>query len=152
MFSRLKKARAFMSIRVHWWFGLMLVCDVSAFAAPLALSKNDEASREAAVQWLQVLDSAKYNDAAEMMAQEVRNQRDWSDYFTKRRAWLGRASKRHLTEMKHTSTLPGVVEVRKYAIMRFKTSFERESIATEEVTIAKLGCCWEVFGYQISDK
>jgi len=122
----------------------------STFA--LTLSPDDQAAREAAVQWLQVLDSAKYNDAALMMAQEIQNQRDWPGYFTKRWAWLGRASNRHITEVKHTSTLPGVVEVRKYAIMRFKTSFERGSIAIEEVTMAKLGCCWEVFNYKISDK
>jgi len=125
-----------------------LLC--SAYA--LTLSSDDQAAREAALQWLQVLDSAKYNDAAQMMAQEIRNQRDWSGYFATQRAALGRAKNRHLAEAKHTSTFPGVVEVRKYAIMRFKTSFERGSVAIEEVTAAKLGCCWEVFNYKISDK
>jgi len=149
MFSRFKNAGAFVSIRVHWWFGLMLVCDVSAFATPLALSRNDEAAREAAVQWLQVLDSANYNDAAQMMAQEIRNQRNWSGYFAKHRAALGRASKRHLTEVKHTSTLPGAVGVRKCAILRFESSVERGSVAIEEIAMAKLGCCWEVFGYEL---
>ncbi len=84
-----------------------------------------------------------------MMAQEIRNQHDWVGYFTKGRAALGRAKNHHLTEVKHTSTLPGVVEVRKYAMMRFKTSFERGSVAIEEVTVAKLGCCWEVFNYKV---
>ena len=128
---------------------LFLFCAAGLVADAATLSADDAAASDAAMQWLQVLDSAKYNDAAEMMAQEIRNQRDWIGYFTKHRTAFGRASKRHLTQVKHTSTLSGVVEIRKYAIIRFKTSFDRGSVAIEEVTLGKLGCCWEVFNYKV---
>jgi len=46
----------------------------------------------------------------------------------------------------------GIPDVRRYYLVRFTTSFERKPAAIEQVTIAKIGCCWEVFGYTISDK
>ena len=46
----------------------------------------------------------------------------------------------------------GIPEVRRYYLIRFMTSFERKPAATENLTIAKIGCCWEIFDYVISDK
>ena len=46
----------------------------------------------------------------------------------------------------------GIPEVRRYYLIRFMTSFERKPAAVENLTIAKIGCCWEIFDYVISDK
>ena len=132
--------------------GLIGICTLVCSATALAESSEDQAAREAALQWLIVLDAGKYGDAAQMMSQEIRAQRDWRSYFAKRRAPLGAANRRHFVEVKDRATVPGAVGVRTYVVLRFKTSFERGSVAIEEMVMAKMGCCWEVFGYQIGDK
>jgi hypothetical protein len=44
---------------------------VLSSASALAFSSDDQAARDAALQWLKVVDSANYDDAAQMMAEEV---------------------------------------------------------------------------------
>jgi hypothetical protein len=137
-----------------------LVC--SALALSLSLSAEDEAARDAALQWLRVVDSGSYKDAALQMSEQVRGSRDWANYFAVNRAPLGRANNRQIAEVKHASTVPGDSEVRPHAIIRFKTSFEHppsstygmasKAAATEEIVLTKMGCCWEVSGYTISDR
>jgi hypothetical protein len=67
---------------------------------------------------------------------------------------------RKIAEVKHASTVPGDPELRLHAIVRFKTSFEHKAsstygvaskaAATEEIVLTKMGCCWEVMGYEIN--
>ena len=132
-------------------------------APALTLSKEDEAARDVALQWLQVVDSGNYKDAALMMSETVRASRDWSNYLTAQRAALGRANKRQAIEVKHASTVPGAADIRNYDIIRFKTSFEvraglapnygvaSRTVAIEEVVLAKMGCCWEMMSYEIKE-
>jgi hypothetical protein len=131
-------------------------------APAVTLSSDDQAAREAALQWLKIVDSGNYKDAALMISEEVRGSRDWANYFATHRAPLGRANNRKIVEVKHASTVPGDPELRQHAIIRFKTSFERppastygaasKAVAIEEVVVTKMGCCWEVGGYAISDR
>lgn len=125
---------------------LLICCSAHAFT----LSQDDDHAREAALQWLQVVDSGNYKDAALMMSERVRGSQDWLNYFIIRRAPLGRVNKRQIVELKHASTVPGDYELRQHAIIRFNTSFERKPAATEEVVMAKMGCCWEVVGYSVT--
>jgi hypothetical protein len=127
-----------------------LIC--SAQALPLSLSPDDEAARDVALQWLRVVDSGNYKDAALMISEQVRGSRDWANYLAVHRAPLGRVNSRKIAEVKHASTVPGDPELRPHAIIRFKTSFERNAAATEEIVMTKMSCCWEVSGYEISDK
>jgi hypothetical protein len=129
---------------------LVLLFCFSGYA--LALSPDDEHAQETALQWLQLVDSGNYSDAAQMMAEEVRGQQDWVNYFTTRRASLGRARDRKVVDLKHASTVPGDAELRLHAIIRFKSAFARKSLAIEEVVLMKRGCCWEVCGYRINDQ
>jgi hypothetical protein len=136
----------------------VLICTAQA----LTLSAGDEGARDAALQWLKVVDSGNYKDATLLISQEVRGSRDWANYFAAHRAPLGRANNRKIVEVKHASTVPGDPELRQHAIIRFKTSFERppsstyggasKGVAIEEVVVTKMGCCWEVGGYEISDQ
>lgn len=130
--------------------GLLGACALIVFAAAATLSPDDEAARQAALAWLQVVDTGNYKHAALMMSEEVRGQQDWLSYLNAQRAPLGGANKRQIGDVKHASTIPGLPAVRKYAIIQFKTSFERRPVATEEVVMAKMGCCWEVTGYSIT--
>lgn len=137
----------------------------SAFAA--TLSKNDEAARNAVVQWLQLVDAGRYEEAASQGSQEVRAFEQWVNQFTQR-ASLGRAHNRQFVEIKHTAVVAGVPDVRRYYVVRFKTSFEHppsvraglalnsgaasKPVAIEEIVLTKIGCCWEIFGYTIGDR
>ena len=151
-----------MSIRVHWWLRLLLVTAITGQAAAATVSKGDDAARDAALQWLQVVDSGNYQDAALMVSEHVRVIRDWPNYLSSNRARLGPANRREIVEVKHRSTIPEAAEVRRYVIIRFKTSFERPPSSTygvastpavfEEVVTAKVGCCWEIFDYKIDEK
>ena len=114
------------------------------------MSKDDEAAQDAALQWLQLIDAGRYEEASSRTSQEVRTLENWLDFFSTQRALLGRCNKRQVDEVKHASTVPGVPEIRRYHVVRFKTSFEHRPAAVEEVTITKVGCCWEIFGYEIS--
>jgi len=135
-------------------FALTGACAIvgTAVALTLSLSPTDEAVRSAAMQWLQVIDAGNYKDAALLIPDYVRGSQDWLKYFAAHRAPLGRVNKRQLIEVKHASTIPSDPQLRPHDVIRFKTSFERKAIAVEEVVVTKMGCCWEIFGYTISDR
>src|SRR4029077_5423223 len=94
-----------------------LACAGACSALALSLSPADEAARDVALQWLGVVDSANYKDAALMMSEQVRGTRDWANYFAVHRAPLGRANNRQITEVKHAKNIPGDPEVRPHAIV-----------------------------------
>lgn len=119
-------------------------------ALAITLSPDEEAAREAALQWLKIVDSGNYKDAALLITEHARASQDWLNYFTAHRAPLGRAKNRQIVEVKHASTIPSDPELRPHAIMRFKTSFERKLFSMEEVVMTKMSCCWEVGGYSIT--
>src|SRR5436305_8117875 len=132
-------------------FALIGACVItcSAIALSLSLSPADEAARDVALQWLGVVDSGNYKDAALLISEQVRGSRDWTKYFAAHRSPLGRVNNRKIAEVKHASTVPGDPEFRRHAIVRFKTSFEHKAPAAEEIVLTKMGCCWEVIGYRI---
>jgi len=132
-------------------FALTGACAIvgTAVALTLSLSPTDEVARNAALQWLRVVDSGNYKDAALLIPDYVRGSQDWLKYFAAHRAPLGHVNKRQLIGVKDASTIPSDPVLRPHAIMRFKTSFERKAIAIEEVVVTKMGCCWEVSGYAV---
>ena len=145
---------------------LLIACLSLRLADALTLSTDDEGARDAALQWLQVVDSGNYKDAALLISEQVRGSRDWKNYFRTHRASLGRMNKRQIAEVKHALTIPGLPDVRTYVFIRFKTSFERppsvraglalnsgaasKPVVIEEIVMAKMGCCWEVCSYSIT--
>lgn len=132
-----------------WWL-ISLVAGLCAIAE--AARPEDKADRSVALNWLADVDRGKYDEASVQVAAEVRSFDEWLNYFRTHRAPLGRANKRQFLEVKQTSVVPGIADVRRFHIVRFKTSFERAPAAIEEVVMAKMGCCWEIFEYKISDK
>ena len=128
---------------------ILAVISVSALicSAP-ALSPEDGSARDAALQWLQVIDSGNYKDAALMLSDYVRASRDWPNYLATQRAPLGRAKNRQIADVRHAAIVAGDPETRQHAILRFKSWFERIG-AMEEIVVAKTGCCWEVCDYKI---
>jgi len=127
-----------------------LACAGACSALALSPSPEDEAARDVALQWLGVVDSGNYKDATLLISEQVRGSRDWTKYFAAHRAPLGRVNNRKIAEVKYASTVPGDPEFRRHAIVRFKTSFEHKAAAKEEIVLTKMGCCWEVMGYEIN--
>ena len=126
----------------------VVAMQVSARLA-LALSENDQAVRSVDLNWLADVDRGKYDEASAQVTQEVRTFDEWLNYFTTHRAPLGRVNKGQFLEVKHTSVMPGIADVRRFHVVRFKTSFEHAPAAIEEVVMAKMGCCWEIFDYNL---
>ena len=112
-------------------------------------TKDGDAGRKAAIEWLELVDAGKYREAASQASQEIRGFEQWLNYLATQRGPLGRVNRRHVVEVNHASTVSGIPDVRSYHVIRFKTSFERKPSTPETVTIAKVGCCWEIFGYEI---
>src|SRR6266480_6240129 len=131
-------------------FALIGACVITCSSSALSLSPEDEAARDVALQWLGVVDSGNYKDAALLISEQVRGSRDWTKYFAAHRAPLGRVNNRKIAEVKYASTVPGDPEFRRHAIVRFKTSFEHKAAAKEEIVLTKMGCCWEVMGYEVN--
>ncbi len=131
-------------------FALIGACVITCSSSALSLSPEDEAARDVALQWLGVVDSGNYKDAALLISEQVRGSRDWTKYFAAQRAPLGHVNDRKIAEVKHASTVPGDPEFRRHAIVRFKTSFEHKAPAAEEIVLTKMGCCWEVIGYEMN--
>ena len=128
---------------------LITVAALICSALALTFSPDDDHAREAALQWLQVVDSGNYKDVALMISESTRARQDWPNFLESHRAPLGRLKQRKIVEVQHRSTIPGAGEIRQYAVIRFKSSFEHKPVAFEEVVTARMGCCWEIFGYEI---
>ena len=122
----------------------------SALAA--SQSQNEEVAREAAVQWLQLIDAGRYEEAASQGSQELHSFEQWLNYLKNQRALLGHLNKRQFTVIKHTALVSGVPEIRRYFLLRFTTAFAGKPSVTEQITLSKIGCCWEIFEYKVSDK
>ena len=128
---------------------LGLLISITVVSDALTLSKNDELARDAAVQWLELIDAHRFEEAASQGSQEIRSFDQWMNYFAVHRGSLGRTNKRKVIEVKHTAIIPGVSDVRRYAMIRFKTAFEHNPGETEQVILTKIGCCWEIFEYKV---
>lgn len=122
-----------------------LACACSA----LSLSPDDEAARNAAFEWLQLVDAGNYKIAAAQMAEQVRATERWVTYFNANRAPRGKVKNREIISIKRTPTIKGAPVWWKFATVRLKTSFERKPAALEEVVLTKASCCWDVSGYRI---
>ena len=95
------------------------------------------------------MDAGRFEEAASQGSQDALSFEQWMNRFKVQRAALGRMNRRQFAEVKRTSMVSGIPEVRRYYLIRFMTSFERKPAATENLTIAKIGCCWEIFDYKI---
>ena len=119
-------------------------------ASALTLTKNDEVARDAAVQWLQLVDAGRLEEAASQGSTEVRSFDQWLNHFKTQRADLGRIGKRQFIDLKHTAIISGVPEVRRYNVIRFRSLFQNSPRLVEEIVLSKIGCCWEIFQYKIA--
>lgn len=133
---------------------LVTLCVVGLIysASAASPSQNDNEAHDAAVQWLQLIDAGRYEEAASQGSQELHSFEQWLSYLKNQRVSLGHVNKRQFTAVKRTALVSGVPEVRRYFLVRFTAALSGKPSVTEQIALSKIGCCWEIFGYQISDK
>jgi len=117
----------------------------------LAISADDQAARDAAVHWLDLLDSHQYGQAFDAQPARIRtssNREHFIKWMQGRRAPLGRTRNRSFLKVVHTHTLIGAPDG-DYQQMGFKSSFERKARAAEMVVVTKETGHWQVSGYRL---
>ncbi|KJR40543.1 hypothetical protein MCHI_003562 [Candidatus Magnetoovum chiemensis] len=115
-------------------------------------SEYEKKAVEAALKWLETVDSGKYGDNWNSSASYFKNavtQKDWAKSLIAVRAPLGKTIKREVLSKQYTNELPGAPDG-KYVVIQFTTSFENKQSAVETVTpmLDKDGD-WRVSGYYI---
>lgn len=126
-------------------------CVLISSAQALTLSKDNEAARDAALQWLQIVDAGKYQEAASQASHESHRLKSILNYLTNHRTPLGRADKRRTVKVTNDSNYSGLPNTRPYHTIWFRTSFAREPLADEVVVVAKIDCCWKIFDYEVNN-
>jgi uncharacterized membrane protein len=143
------------------WAWLLLA---SVFAVPLLLhlalprSKLDTAqtqtqARNAALTWLGSIDSGDYAHSWDTAATPFRNavpEAQWVSRISALRSKVGPLKSRSVSSARFAESLPGAPRG-EYVVIRFSTSFEHESGATETVTPMKESDGqWRVSGYYVN--
>jgi hypothetical protein len=112
---------------------------------------DENAAREAALHWLQLLDQGDYQEAFEWEAQDfrmVRTQGQFVRYMQARRAPFGRTLSRTCIGAAHLGKFVGAPEGN-YVSVIFKTAFEHKSPTAERVILLKQPIGWRVVDYRI---
>lgn len=117
----------------------------------MAISADDRAARDAALHWLDLLDTHQYRQAFEAQPPRIRipsNREHFLEWMQERRGPLGRTRSRAFLRVVHTHTLIGAPDG-DYQQMGFKTSFEHKARAAEMVVLSKETGHWQVSGYRL---
>ena len=116
-----------------------------------ANSADDQAARDTAQHFLNLLDSGNYKQAYAALTprrQATLGEDSVVGFARARRMPLGRARSRSLLESKRTRVLIGNPNG-EYEDVAFKTSFEHKVEAVERVVLTKETGTWQVLAYKI---
>lgn len=115
----------------------------AAATAPAAQT----ASAQAARQWLELVDSGKWEESWAATTQSFRSMNTvaaWQSASEQARVPLGRVVSRSFTSEEMVPAAPSG-----HQVVRFRTSFANKAAATETLSLAKEGGSWRVVGYFI---
>ena len=128
---------------------LLLTCFALSEPAQ-AISSDDLSAREAALQWLALVDSGHYRQAFEEQPQRIKAASMGVDYFVKwmetRRIPVGRARTRVFYKVAAYHSAKGWPDGN-YQQITFKTSFDRKAAGWERVILTKETGRWQVGNY-----
>jgi hypothetical protein len=135
-------------------FCLTVLGPVRARQAPKPdpAAQKQKAAQQAALSWLALVDSGKYDESWEHAAQMLKDLVDKSQFAASvenARLPLARLVSRKLRGATYTRTLPGAPDG-EYVVLQYNSSFENLTSAVETVTPAldKDGK-WRVSGYYV---
>ena len=123
-----------------------------AAARPAGNPAAEKQARQAAVEWLAMVDAGDYAgswDAAAGYFRAAITKDKWQQALTAVRAPLGKLVSREFTSAQYTASLPGAPDG-EYVVIQFATAFENKAASVETVTpmMDKDGK-WRVSGYYI---
>lgn len=125
----------------------------SCLFVPLARAQDPRsaAAQDAARDWLAIVDrfdaTASYKEAGAAFRTALSPQA-WSAALTKARVPLGAVLTRTAVQTRFAGNVPGQ-PAGEYALIIFRSSFEKKKAARERVTLAVDGYHWRVVGYTI---
>ena len=117
----------------------------------ITLSSDNDCKREAAISWLELVDSGEYGlswqNAAPLFKDRI-SSTEWVKALKQIRKPFGKVTSRSIkTATKHNS-LPGVPDGQ-YIVVKLITSYERKQSSVETVTLSRESNGWRVAGYFI---
>jgi hypothetical protein len=116
-----------------------------------AQAAKERAAREAAEQWLALLDAGDYGKAWDQCARAFRERvprERWLESLPKTRGQLGAVKSRRAEISSFKPSLPGMPDG-DYVTVRFSTHFEKREDAQELVTLVHEDGAWRPLGYGI---
>ncbi len=105
----------------------------------------------AAIAWLNLIDSGRYQESWDAAAELFRGQmpaQDWSRLVAGVRDPIGAVQSRRLQTSTAAGSLPGAPDG-EYMMLQFISSFANKQHAQERVTLMREGDVWRVAGYYI---
>lgn len=134
---------------------IAVTISASMFIAPIVAGQRASAvhkGQEAALAWLDLLDSGQYaaswDDAAPQLQRTVPRLR-WESSVREQRALLGPVLARRLKWANYTETLPDL-PAGQYVVLEYETRFANRVSAAETVTPVKdANGTWKVGAYSI---
>lgn len=129
----------------------------TATAEPQAQVQYDpamlEASRQAALDWLKLVDQGKYNDSWDQGAvifKLTMPQNEWGIYLNKIRGPLGNVGSREVLDQRVSKDPKGLPKG-DYIVMFYDTTFSSGK-ANELITLQHEDGVWRVMGYYLKKK
>ena len=117
----------------------------------LAAEGKEAAAKQAALDWLALVDAMQYEaswkEAASLFRTQV-NTPDWVKAVMAARSPLGNLVARHPVSATYATSLPGAPDG-EYVVLQFQASFENKAQAVETVTPMLDEGKWRVSGYYI---
>jgi len=135
------------------WITLVILFFCASVRAELPAQQTPEKlAQQAAESWLQLVDSAKYEESWEAAASAFKaavGKEDWKSAIRAARDPLGKNNARKLKEANYTKTLEGA-PAGEYVVIQYESSFEKQDSVAETITptLDKDGK-WRVVGYYI---
>jgi uncharacterized protein DUF4019 len=136
----------------YWIIFLVLIVVASTHAATQTQQTPEKIAQQAAESWLELVDSAKYDESWDEAASAFKaavSKEDWKAAIQAARNPLGKKKTRKLKEANYTKSIEGAPEG-EYVVIQYESSFEKQDQVTESVTptLDKDGK-WRVSGYFI---
>ena len=131
--------------------GFLFFVFASLVSIGMASENKEEAAKQAALTWLELVDSGQYRASWDKAATPFKMQvssDQWEKAVQSARRPLGALVSRRFASSHYTTTLPGAPDG-EYVVLQFETKFENKASATETVTPMLDDGAWRVSGYYI---
>jgi hypothetical protein len=130
---------------------MILFLALAASIASAQSPQKTEDARNAANDWLALVDSGKYADSWQQAAslfQSHVSQDQWESTIRAAREPLGKVVSRDLKSAAYTTSLPGAPDG-EYVVIQYNTVFEHKKAAVETIIPMLDKNAWKVSGYFI---